>query len=331
MRRTLVLILAVLGAIAFSFWLVDVIYQPYSDYSRTETLVSIPRGLKIYEIAQILESRGVVSSARIFSVYVRLRYPSASLKAGEYRFERPISLATAAAKLKRGDVYYHRITVPEGLTMEEIITLLERKGFGRQQHLFEAARDPKLLREVDSQASDLEGYLFPDTYFLTRNTPEKEIIRKMVDNFQKVWTPQRQQRAQTLGLTPREVVTLASLIEKETRVAGERTLVSAVFHNRLRKNMKLACDPTVIYAVTRLKPFDGVLHQRDLDLDSPYNTYLYPGLPPGPIANPGASSIDAALYPAHVEYLYFVSKNDGTHFFSSHYRDHSRAVRRYQH
>ena len=330
MKRKLALILAVLGAITYSFWLVDVIYQPYKGYPRAETLVQIPRGLKIYQIAQMLESRGVVSSARIFTVYVRLRYPSASLKTGEYRFERPMSLAAAAAKLKRGDIYYHRITVPEGLTMEEIITALERKGFGRRQQLFEAARDPKLLSKVDPRASDLEGYLFPDTYFLTRDAPEEEIIRTMVDNFRKVWTPQRQKRAQALGLTPREVVTLASLIEKETRVASERTLVSAVFHNRLRKNMKLACDPSVIYAVKQLKPFDGVIHQRDLDLDSPYNTYLYPGLPPGPIANPGASSIDAALYPAHVKYLYFVSKNDGTHFFSTHYRDHSRAVRRYQ-
>ena len=330
MRRKLTLILPLLGAIAFTLWLVAALYRPYRGYSTEQTFVTIPRGLKIYQIAQILESHGIVSSARIFNTYAQIWPAFTSLKAGEYRFDRPMSLAAVAAKLERGDVYYHRITIPEGLTMEETIAEFERNGFGKWQDLLKLTRDPHLLRGVDSEASDLEGYLFPDTYFLTRDASEAEIIQKMVTNFLKVWTPERRQQARELDLGTREVVTLASLIEKETRVASERGLVSAVFHNRLRKNMKLACDPTVIYAIKQRKPFDGVIRQRDLELDSPYNTYLYPGLPPGPIANPGVSSIDAALSPADVDYLYFVSKNDGTHFFSAHYREHSRAVRRYQ-
>ena len=152
----------------------------------------------------------------------------------------------------------------------------------------------------------------------------------MIESFRQTWTPEHSRRARELQLSIREVVTLASLIEKETALDQERPLVSAVFHNRLQQNLKLACDPTVIYAVKQVKEFDGIIHQSDLDLDSPYNTYLYPGLPPGPIANPGLESIEAALYPAQVDYLYFVSTNDGSHYFSNNYRDHNRAVRQYQ-
>jgi UPF0755 protein len=152
----------------------------------------------------------------------------------------------------------------------------------------------------------------------------------MVSHFREIWTQEYSRRAQELEFSIREVITLASLIEKETSLSGERPLVSAVFHNRLRQNLKLACDPTVIYAVNLIKEFDGVINQSDLDLDSPYNTYLYPGLPPGPIANPGLDSIEAALYPADVEYLYFVSTNEASHIFSINYRDHQRAVDKYQ-
>ena len=311
-------------------WLATILSRPYKGYPEPEKLVQIPLGSKVTRIARILESQGVVRSALVFRIYVRLRYPSRALKAGEYRFERRMSLAKVAAKLEKGEIYYHRVTLREGLTLNEMIAELAARRFGEEPRFLETANQGELIHELDPQACTLEGYLFPDTYFLTGTASEEEIIRVMVANFRKVWTLERQQRTQELGFTAREVVTLASLIEKETHVDEERSLVSAVFHNRLRRSIKLACDPTVIYAVKQFKTFDGVINQSDLELDSPYNTYLYPGLPPGPIANPGLNSIDAALYPANVDYLYFVSKNDGTHVFSTHYRNHSQAVRRYQ-
>ena len=170
----------------------------------------------------------------------------------------------------------------------------------------------------------------PDTYLLPHGASPRKIVATMVDDAREFWTDEHLARARDLGLTVRDVVTLASLIEKETGQAEERPLVSAVFHNRLRKGMHLMCDPTVIYGVRLLKEFDGVINQSDLALDSPYNTYRYPGLPPGPITNPGRASLEAALYPAQADYLYFVSRNDGTHVFSEDYRSHERAVRRFQ-
>jgi UPF0755 protein len=229
-----------------------------------------------------------------------------------------------------GRVFYHRVTVPEGLGMKEIAQIFVEAKFGSLPRFLSVMQNGDLVADLDDEASDLEGYLFPETYFLTTGSSESEIIELMLGNFRQFWTSENQRRAKELGMTVREVVTLASLIEKETGLGQERPLVSSVFHNRLRMNMKLACDPTVIYAVQRVKPYDGVIHQSDLQLDSPYNTYLYPGLPPGPIANPGRLAIEAALFPAESDYLYFVSRNDGSHVFSKGYRDHARAVRKYQ-
>jgi UPF0755 protein len=186
------------------------------------------------------------------------------------------------------------------------------------------------IADLDPEAQNLEGYLFPDTYYLTRGMNEVEIVQSMIDGFRSVWSKEYDVRSRELAMTVREIITLASLIEKEAALPHERDLVSAVFHNRLRLNMKLACDPTVIYAVKLTKPYDGVINQSDLELDSPYNTYLYAGLPPGPIANPGEKAIQSALYPADSNYLFFVSRNDGSHVFSSNYRDHSRAVQQFQ-
>lgn len=327
--KSLLILLGLALAVMTSVWLGNGLYVSYKGYPEPEKLILVQRGSQVSQIAQLLQSQGIIRSAGLFAAYVRLRH-SRSLKAGEYRFDQPLNLAEVASKLARGDIYYHRVTIPEGLTFEEIIGQLTRQGFGERRRFVEIARHPGLMRDLDPEALDLEGYLFPDTYFLTRGSGEAEIIQMMVATFRRAWTQERHRRAESLGLTARQVVTLASLVEKETSLAQERRLVSAVFHNRLRQKIPLACDPTIIYAVTRVKPFDGIIHQSDLTIDSPYNTYLYPGLPPGPIANPGLHSIDAALYPAEVDYLYFVSRNDGTHEFSNRYPDHSRAVRRYQ-
>ena len=182
----------------------------------------------------------------------------------------------------------------------------------------------------DDAATDMEGYLFPETYHFPKGTPTEKLVEAMVTQFKKTFNENWQRRADELGMTVREVVILASLIEKETSIPEERTLVSAVFHNRLRIGMKLDCDPTIIYALKQQDRFGDRLRTKDLRFDSPYNTYLYPGLPPGPICNPGQGCLEAALYPAASKYLYFVSKNDGSHHFSLTLREHLRAVQKYQ-
>ena len=310
-------------------WVRFQLFQPYRGYDTSESLILIPRGSTGSTIGRLLQSRGIIRSQPLFSAYVSFHYPT-SLKAGEYLFSQPMSLVDVADRLYQGETHQYRVTVPEGETMKEVLGRFAERGFGQRARLWKAGRRTDLVSDLDPLADNLEGYLFPDTYYVTQAMDEDQIVQTMVHTFRSKWTAERRARAEELRMTTREVITLASLIEEEARLAEERPLVSAVFHNRLDKKVKLACDPTVIYAVQLVKEYDGIIHRSDLQLDSPYNTYLYPGLPPGPIANPGLASIDAALYPAPVEYLYFVSRNDGSHVFSTHYRDHSRAVRRYQ-
>ena len=295
-----------------------------------EELFVVPPGASIQEVARLLEEAGVIESALLFRIHMKFRQGDASVKAGEYRFIPPVTIRRTAERLIEGRVFYHRITVPEGLDWRETAAALSGHDFGGEEEYLALVSVPDLVSAFDPKAENLEGYLFPETYSVTRGTTPSEIVRLMVSRFKESWTGEFEKRAGELDMSMREIITLASLIEKETARPEERPLVSAVFHNRLRLGMKLGCDPTVIYAVKRVKPWDGIIHRSDLDLDSPYNTYLYPGLPPGPIASPGLESIRAALYPAESEFLYFVSRNDGSHIFSSTYADHSRAVDRYQ-
>jgi len=321
------MIVAGLGGLFLASRLVT---APYKGFSGPEVFVDIPRGTSVPEIGRILHRAGVVSHPRLFGWYVRLAYPTSSLKAGEYRFDRASSMREVAGKLSRGEVYVIKVTVPEGFSRADIVGLLVENGIGTTDKLMAATRDTKLIAKLDSRATDLEGYLFPDTYFFSRRISEKEVVQRMVSRFLGAWTPERQKKAQELNMTLREVLTLASIVEKETALPAERPLVSAVFHNRLKKNIALGSDPTVIYSVKLVKEYDGVIHQSDLKLDSPYNTYIYYGLPPGPIASPGLASIEAALSPAEVNYLYFVSRNDGSHLFTENYQEHLRGVRQYQ-
>ena len=319
-----------MGAGAFLLWMTLEIYIPHRACPRPAPIVSVPAGHNALKIARILHSYGIVRHSWCFEWYVRLSGGAKSLQAGEYQFDKPLNLPQVLDKLRRGLVYYYRVTIPEGLTLAEVAARLAHEGLGSKEAFLQAMQQGRLVGDLDPVAKNLEGYLFPETYFLNRTDKEEQMVRAMVSGFRDIWTLQRSQRVQELNLTTREVIILASMIEKEAAVAEERPLISAVFHNRLRKKINLACDSTVIYAVTLQKEYDGVIHQNDLELDSPYNTYLYPGLPPGPIANPGLESIDAALHPALVDYLYFVSQNNGWHFFSSNYRDHRRAVQRHQ-
>ena len=321
---------AALAASSGLLWVVDALKRPHPHPFREEILVDIPRGASLGQIAQTLEGQGVVRSARLFRWYSAAFSLSTRLQAGEYLFDRPMSLVEVAEKLRRGDIHYRKLVLREGLDLDEIVHYLQSQGWGSTQRLEELAHDTSPMAGLDPQAEDLEGYLFPDTYHLTREMNEFQVVSLMLDRFRSAWSEERQRRAQQLGMSLRQVLTLASLIEKETALASERPLVSSVFHNRLKRNIKLACDPSVIYAVKRVKPYDGIIHRSDLQLDSPYNTYLYPGLPPGPISNAGLQSIDAALYPADTDYLYFVSRNDGSHVFSRTYRQHARAVQEFQ-
>ena len=315
----------------FLLWIMVEIHKPYQGYPERSRVVQIEQGWALPQISRALHSQGIIRSSSIFQWYIRLAFEPSFLKAGEYQFEGPQNLPGVLEKLRLGQVHHYRITIPEGLALGEIAQRLEENGFGDEEKFLQAMQNIDLLGDWDPVADqNLEGYLFPETYFFPRGVDEREIVQSMVSHFREIWTQEYSRRAQELEFSIREVITLASLIEKETSLSGERPLVSAVFHNRLRQNLKLACDPTVIYAVNLIKEFDGVINQSDLDLDSPYNTYLSPGLPPGPISNPGLDSIEAALYPADVEYLYFVSTNEASHIFSINYRDHQRAVDKYQ-
>ena len=325
---TLVLVVVVVGGAAW--WFKRLIDIPFPEILETPQFFEVEKGQGVGQIAARLEAAGLIYSARLFRLYLHWQGPSFRLQAGEYRFDRPTNLTQVADKLHRGDVYLHKITIAEGLTLSETAERFATRNFGIHDRLLELMGRPETISAIDPEAHNLEGYLFPETYLLEKGTTEEVIVESMVQQFVKNWSLERWHRARQLGLSVRQVVTLASLIEKETNQPDERRLISSVFHNRLHRNMTLDCDPTVIYAVRLVKEYDGILHRSDLQLDSPYNTYLYPGLPPGPIANPGLAAIDAALDPAPTDYLYFVSANDGSHVFSRNYRDHERAVVRYQ-
>jgi UPF0755 protein len=233
-------------------------------------------------------------------------------------------------RIVRGEVFLRAVTFPEGLTIRQMSQIYEREALGPAAEFVRAAQKASLIRDVDPAAGDLEGYLFPNTYTLPRKITADQLVARMVTAFRDVLTQDLVERAAGRGLSVRQLVALASLVEKETGKAEERPMVAAVYSNRLRTGMPMQADPTVIYALERVGRYDGNITREDLRFDSPYNTYRYPGLPPGPIASPGRASIDAAASPADVPYVYFVSRNDGSHVFSSTLDEHNRNVFEYQ-
>ena len=241
-----------------------------------------------------------------------------------------MTTAQVVDKIARGDVYVRAITFREGLTNREMAALFESGSFGAAADFLTAARNVKLVTDFDPAARDLEGYLFPDTYTLQRKTTAAQLVERMVSRFRKTLTPEMREEAGARGLSVRQLVTLASLVEKETGKAEERPIVAGVYTNRLRVRMPLQCDPTVIYAMMLAGRYEGNIRREDLQMDSPYNTYRYPGLPPGPIAAPGEASLRAAAAPADVPYLYFVSRNDGSHVFATTLDEHNRNVVTFQ-
>ena len=332
MKRILLLIAVLLVVIAAGLggWVYVTLERPYKGYAEAEQFVEIPPGSGTATMGRRLAEMGIIRSPSSFRLAVWLRGAGRRLQAGEYRFERPMTPAEVVDKIARGDVYVRAITFREGLTAREMAALYESSGFGTAAEFIAASRNAQLVNDIDPAARDLEGYLFPDTYTLQRRATAAQLIERMVNQFKKALTPEIQQQASARGLNVRELVTLASLVEKETGKAEERRVVAGVYANRLRIGMGLQCDPTVIYALMLAGRYDGNIRKGDLQIDSPYNTYRYAGLPPGPIAAPGAASLAAAANPADVPYLYFVSRNDGSHVFSTTLEEHNRNVNEFQ-
>ena len=287
----------------------------------------VESGESLGRIAVRLESAGLIRDARVLRWLARYRGDAGRLHAGEYRLSPALPAREILDRIARGRVATHEVVVPEGFTVALIAERLGESGLAEADAFLAAATDPDLAASLDVPAPRLEGYLFPDTYHLARGLPPGDIARAMVEQFLQVWkdvAPGAERR----GLSMHEVVTLASIVEKETGAAHERPLIASVFSNRLRRKMRLESDPTTIYGIPN---FDGNLRRRHLeDASNPYNTYRIAGLPPGPIASPGRAALLAVVEPAESDYLYFVSRNDGTHVFSRSYSEHHAAVNRYQ-
>ena len=329
-RLLLFVILLLVVCAAGATWFYLGVNRPYKGYAEPEQFVEIPPGSGTAAIARRLTDAGVVTDVNTFRLALWVTGQGRRLQAGEYRFDHPLSARQVAEKIGRGEVYVHPITFREGLTIKQMAELYESRGFGPAKDFVEAAKNVALVQAIDPAAKDLEGYLFPDTYALPRRATADQLVARMVASFTKALTPDLMEKATANGQSVRQLVTLASIVEKETGKAEERPMVAAVYANRLKIGMGLQCDPTVIYALERAGRFNGNLTREDLQFDSPYNTYRYAGLPPGPIAAPGRASLEAAADPASVPYLYFVSRNDGSHAFASTLDEHNRNVQQYQ-
>ncbi len=321
---TVAIILGFVAVLKYS-----VLFLPVTEESR-EVVVSIPEGASVAKIGQVLEEAGAIRSADAFVWTVRaksrIKGQPLVLKAGEMALDSGKPVWKNLDLIVRGNYKLYPFTVPEGRNMYEIAKMIEGAGLGSSADFLTLCRDKTFIGFLGLDVDSLEGYLFPETYSFPKGTPMKTIIKTMVDAFWKVWK-KYDGLAREKGLTRQEVVTLASIVEKETGVARERPIIAGVFFNRLAKGMKLQTDPTVVYGLTG---HDGTITRKDLANPHPYNTYIIPGLPPGPIANPGEASISAVVKPDVVPYLYFVSKNDGSHHFSETLAEHNRMVNRYQ-
>jgi UPF0755 protein len=323
--RTLIKLFLVV-VLAAGGWLAWQVYVPVTPPANTSLLLH--PGYSTRRIASELKKAGVIRSERLFWLWHVLR-PKPSLKAGEYRFERAATLPQVYERIARGDIYFHVVTIPEGYTMFDIAKAMEDAGLGSAADFLQVAEtQTQLISDLAPEAKSLEGYLFPNTYQFTRTQSLDEMAATMVHQFRQV--------AQQIGLVagsnsdvPR-VVTMASIVEKETAAPEERPLVAGVYYNRLAQNMALDADPSVIYADLLAGTYQGSLHHADLAVSSPYNTYRFPGLPPGPIGNPGKSALEAALHPDNTQFLYFVSDGNGHHRFARSLEEHNRNVAAYR-
>ncbi|MFM7200994.1 MAG: endolytic transglycosylase MltG [Myxococcota bacterium] len=294
----------------------------------TEKIITIPRGASSGAIANLLQQEGVLLDPSGFRYYVRLKGAASGIKAGEFRFYTDMTPPQVLEVLVKGEEVTYKVTFPEGYNMRDMAqTLPKAIPFLDGATFLSLARSEELARSLGIPSTNLEGFLFPATYQVTRSMKEKDLVEQMVKQFKATWTPAFDQRAKELGMDMLKVITLASVVEKETGARDEQPTVSSVFHNRLRKGMKLESDPTIIYG---LENFDGDIKRADIRRAHPWNTYVIPALPPTPIANPGQGAIEATLYPANTDYLFFVAKGNGEHTFSRTFAEHALKVLEYQ-
>lgn len=320
--RTLLKFLLIV-ALAAAGWAAWQIYVPVSPPANTTVLLR--SGYSTHHIAVELKSAGVIRSVWAFRAW-HVLHPKRSLKAGEYLFGKGATLREVHDRIARGDIYFHTVTIPEGYTMFDVASAMEEAGLGSAQDFLRIANThADLISDLDPQAKSLEGYLFPNTYQFTRTQTLNEMAAEMVHQFRVV--------AQQIGLNSdaHRIVTMASIVEKETAAPEERPVVASVYYNRLAQRMALGADPGVIYALLLNGTYTGSLHHADLAINSPYNTYRFPGLPPGPIGNPGRSALEAAMHPADTQFFYFVSNGNGHHRFARSLDEHNRNVAAYRH
>ncbi len=350
MRKVAALVLAALivAAALGAFWLRRELTRPYRGFSAAQVFVDIPRGTSRWSIAGLLQRNRVIHS-RLAFLAVSERHHRSALQAGEYMFDKPSTPRGVFTQIAGGHIFVHIVVVPEGWTMFDIATELEKQHLCTKAEFLSISDNASLVSDIAPHAKSLEGFLFPSTYQFSRGASPQEMAATMVHEFREEWgkiEASSQQNSPAMGakqdpvkpsesaaklsLSPDEIVTLASLIERETPQAQERPVVASVFYNRLKLGLPLQCDPTVQYALDLLGKPAPKVSAEDLHVKSPYNTYLHRGLPPGPIANPGDASLRAALQPAQTHYLYFVANGSGGHFFSSTLAQHNRNVQKYK-
>jgi UPF0755 protein len=325
-----IVLLILLATAAFSGYLWLAIEKPYGSIPPEGIFVDVPHGASQRAVSHLLESKGIIRSSLAFELYAR-RHPKRSLLAGEYFFDSPLRAKDVYWKLANGEIYQQPFTVKEGDTIFDIAHNLEAANYLKAGDFLRAARDAAQIQDFAPGAKTLEGFLFPATYNLARNASAADLTTMMVHKFREalqVIAPDRLDPL-TPGTPVLSIITLASLVEGETPKPDERPLVAGVYTNRLRKGMLLQCDPTVIYALKQADRYKPPLLLKDLSYASPYNTYAHPGLPPGPIGNPGETSIRAALNPAPTDFLYFVANTQGGHFFASTLAEHNLNVAKY--
>jgi UPF0755 protein len=321
-------IFAVLLGVGGGWFFWRAMRTPFKGYTEAKQRVEVRRGQNTQTILRTLQREGILRDEWIPLVYMKLLRRSDSLKAGVYEFDKALAPVDVIEKLVAGDVILKSITIREGLDRFAIAKIFADAGLGTIEQWKEATDQPDLVRDIAPEADSLEGYLFPDTYKFDPGTPPSAIAKAMVANFRSHWGNEIALIA--TGLNPHQTVTLASIVETEARLPQERPVVASVYINRVRKRMLLGADPTVIYALKLAGRWDGNIRKPDLQIESPYNTYRTPGLPPGPIANPGLASLRAAAAPATTPYLYFVARNDGSHVFATNNAEHNQNVEKYQ-
>ena len=326
------ILLAIFAAAGWLAWALTSTVEPPG-----ETFVMLRPGYSTHRIAAELKNAGIIRSQEAFILW-HYYHHGRSLKAGEYLFDKSANIIDIQKRLRRGDVYFHTVVVPEGFTMFDIARAIEAAGLGPADDFLKVAQsDTTLVADLDPSAHSLEGYLFPETYEFTRMMTMQEMAGAMVKQFRQVAlqlglvpNPTGVASDPPAGYSPREVVTMASIVEKETSVPAERPEVASVYYNRLAKKMALGADPSIIYAELLAGTYQGALHHADMSVSSPYNTYRNAGLPPGPIANPGRSALEAAMHPAQTDYYYFVADAQGHHRFARTMAEHNKNVLAYR-